>query len=110
MLEKWIHKMRKKFTRTSKERDINQEELEQFQKEGALLIDVRNPLEYKEGHLEQAISLPEYEINNQIKDKIETTQILIVYCSSGKRSKKAQKKLEKMGYEQVYNLEGGFFS
>lgn len=89
-------------------KDINKEEMNKLVRQGALLVDIRSPQEYKEGHLNSAISLPEYEIKNKcetvLKDK---NKIIIVYCTSGERSKKAQKRLQQKGYINVYNLLGG---
>lgn len=111
MIENLIKFMKRKLKRDLENKEVNKEEMDSFFKNGAMLIDVRNPIEYQEAHLEGAISIPEYEIKESIQDKLtDKREIIIVYCSSGKRSKKAQKKLEKMGYENVYNLEGGFFS
>ncbi len=87
------------------ETEMDQSQLEKMIKQGAILLDVRSPQEFLEGHLENAISLPEYEIkeryNKMLSDK---TQNIIVYCSTGHRSQKAQKTLQKLGYQKVYNL------
>ena len=73
-----------------------------------IILDVRSPQEYNEGHIIGAINIPEYEIstkvNNIIQDK--NTKI-IVYCASGSRSKKAIKTLKKLGFVNLYNLENG---
>ena len=59
-------------------------------------------------HLKKANLIPEYEIiktcKYELKDK---SAVIIVYCSTGSRSKKAQRKLEKMGYKNVYNVYNG---
>ena len=90
-------------------KDITKEDLDSYIKQGAIIIDVRSPQEYQEGHLEGAILIPEYELvkrcEKELKDKKAT---IVVYCSSGSRSKRAQKKLEKLGYTKVYNLYNGF--
>ena len=79
--------------------------LENKMKQGAVLVDVRSPQEYQEGHLQGAISLPEYEIKKTVDTVLpDKTQEIIVYCSTGHRSLKAQKQLEKLGYQKVYNL------
>lgn len=87
------------------ETNISEQQLKKMVEKGALLLDVRSPQEFDEGHLENAISLPEYEIkekaNSMLSDK---SQVIIVYCSTGHRSQKAQKMLQKLGYEKVYNL------
>lgn len=105
-----IHKLRYvlKGNRCYCESQISKQRLEKMRKEGALLLDVRSPQEFEEGHLENAISLPEYEIkekaDNILPDK---SKSIIVYCSTGHRSQKAQKLLKKMGYQKVYNLCSG---
>ena len=87
------------------EPEITMEELKNLEKKGAILLDVRSSQEYKEGHLNGAISLPEYEIKENVETILKNKkEIIIVYCSSGSRSKKAQKELIEMGYETVYNL------
>lgn len=75
-------------------------------KDGALLIDVRSPGEFAEGHIEGALNIPYNaiveEINEANKDRA-----IIVYCYSGSRSGAAKKYLEKDGFTQVIN--GGSF-
>ena len=88
--------------------DITLEELKQKQIDGAEVIDVRNKREYEEGHIEGSINVPEYEINEDFKNIIiNKNKPIIIYCSSGYRSKSAYKKLKNMGYTEVYNLYGG---
>ena len=90
------------------ENDIGLEELKQLQKEGAVIIDVRSPQEYREGHIDGAISIPEYDIKKEAEKRIiNKNKDIVVYCSSGGRSKKVQKQLKKLGYNQVYNLYNG---
>jgi len=73
-----------------------------------IFLDVRSPLEYKEGHIDGAISIPLYEleckINKILPDK---NKGIILYCMTGSRSKLAYEKLKKIGYENIYNLENG---
>lgn len=74
----------------------------------AILIDVRSKQEFNEGHINGAINIPLSDINkltNMVKDK---KKYIILYCSSGIRSKKAQKELISKGYINVYNLIDGF--
>ncbi len=108
MLDKLKYILKRKLNRSMDKNDINMQELENMLSKGAILIDVRSPQEYKEGHLYGAILIPEYELlsrcRQELKDK---NSVLIVYCSSGTRSKKAQKQLEKLGYNCVYNLYNG---
>jgi len=68
---------------------------------GALLIDVRNPDEYANNHLDGAINIPLscLEQDDQIQGKE-----VILYCRSGMRSLDGKQKLEKMGIKSVYNF------
>ena len=89
-------------------KDINKEEIMQYVKQGAILIDVRSPQEYREGHLDGAISIPDYQIKRTITRQITNKkQLIIVYCSTGHRSQEAQRILENMGYSNVYNVYEG---
>lgn len=87
------------------ETEISKQQLEKMIEQGAILLDVRSPQEFEEGHMKNAISLPEYEIKEKADNILPNkSQLIIVYCSTGHRSEKAQKILEKLGYEKVYNL------
>jgi len=77
--------------------------------ESPLLVDVREPDEWEEGHIPGAIHVPrgwlEARIEGLVPDK---SRPLLVYCSGGSRSAFAAKALGEMGYEDVVNLAGGF--
>lgn len=112
MLNKIVTVMRKGFNNLKRGfdemLDIRREELEKYIKAGATIVDVRSPQEYREGHIDGAINLPVYDIKgnvqNILKDK---NEIVVLYCSGGERSKKAQDKLRKMGYTNVYAVYNG---
>lgn len=88
--------------------DITEEELLKYQREGAIIVDVRSPQEFKEDHINGAICIPEYNIKREAQNIIKNkNSTIIVYCSTGHRSKKAQEKLKKLGYSNVYNVYGG---
>jgi molybdopterin/thiamine biosynthesis adenylyltransferase/rhodanese-related sulfurtransferase len=87
-----------------------QEAKELLEKNGKfLLLDVREKDEFREGHLEKAISLPrgflEIKVESTIPDK--STPIL-AYCAGGVRSLLAAKSLKDMGYENVISMSGGY--
>ena len=85
--------------------DITMQELKEKQHKGAIIVDVRSSQEYKEGHICGAINIPEYEINCKIDKALHDKENeIVLYCSSGIRSKDAYKKLIKLGYKKVYNL------
>lgn len=105
MFRKLRKKFNKKLKRSLNKKDINKNELVRFLKDGAILVDVRSPQEYREGHLEGAMLIPEYELMSKHSKIFESKdETIVLYCSNGLRSKKAQRKLEKLGYTNVYNL------
>ena len=106
-MQKIIQKIKKHLTRKLAENDITMQELEELRRKGITVIDVRSTQEFQEGHIDGAISIPEYEIKKDIIERINPGEEIIVYCSSGQRSKKAKQKLEKLGYKKVYNLYNG---
>ena len=111
MINKIKNVIKNKWRRQMGEQDITLDELKQFQNEGAIVIDVRSPQEYREGHIDGAISIPEYEIKKKIENIVlDKDKNIVVYCSSGGRSKKAQKVLKKLGYQNVYNLYEGYLN
>lgn len=72
-----------------------------------IILDVRTEKEYADGHIPDAILIPDYEIaeraENELTDK---SQLILVYCRSGKRSKNAAEKLAEMGYSNVKEFGG----
>lgn len=74
----------------------------------AILVDVRSPQEYREGHLEGSINIPLYDLERNCKllvDKKHDT--IIVYCQSGSRSRKAMQILQEQSCSSLYQIEGG---
>lgn len=104
-----LKKLRKFFNRSLQSKEISYKDLQEFMRNNnAILIDVRSSQEYDEGHLNNAINIPLYNVKNEINENVKNkSNLIILYCSSGGRSKKAKAELEKMGYENVYNLKGG---
>ena len=90
------------------QKDIRKEEISQYIRQGAIVIYVRSPQEYREGHLDGAISIPDYQIKRVVTRQImNKEQLIVVYCSTGHRSQETQRILENMGYTNVYNVYEG---
>ncbi|MBU7583558.1 MAG: rhodanese-like domain-containing protein [Nostoc sp. TH1S01] len=82
----------------------NVEELQRLLREdNTLLIDVREPTEYADGHIGNAINIPLPKLTQNL-DKIPSNQSVVIYCTSGYRSAMAVMSLRLLGYENV----GGF--
>ncbi|MGS0827548.1 rhodanese-like domain-containing protein [Shewanella sp. 0m-8] len=71
---------------------------------GALVVDVRTPEEFAQGHLPNAINIPYQQIDSAFaKQQIAKDRSVVVYCRSGNRSGIANKMLVGEGYTNVYN-------
>lgn len=74
-----------------------------------LLIDVREESEWNAGHLPHALHIGKGVIERDIETKVpDTGTELILYCGGGYRSALAADSLQKMGYTNVYSMDGGF--
>ena len=71
-------------------------------KDGARLVDVRTPTEYADKHVEGAANVPVDTISDA--DLGPKDAPLVLYCGSGKRSKKAVETLRARGYTRLYDL------
>ena len=76
-----------------------------------LVVDVRTPKEYQEGHIENAKNINFYDDNflGQFSGFNKEASVFI-YCKSGGRSGKAAKKLAEYGFKKVYDLQGGYLN
>ena len=77
--------------------------------EPLVLIDVRDPDEYRDGHIEDAANISRGFLEFRIGTVApEPTTPLVLYCQTGLRSMLAARQLKELGYENVINLQGGF--
>ena len=76
-------------------------------KEGEFtLIDVREPEEYKEGHLPGALLMPLSDLLNRMNE-LDPSNPVITYCRIGNRSKSAAALMKGQGFSRAYSIEGG---
>ena len=74
---------------------------------GYIIIDARTQEEYDQGHIPEAILIPEYEIADRAEKELpDKNQLILVYCRSGRRSKIAAEELVKLGYTNVKEFGG----
>ena len=72
-----------------------------------ILLDARTEEEFTEGHIENAILIPEYEIAQRAEKELpDKDALILVYCRSGRRSKIASEELVKLGYTNVKEFGG----
>ena len=72
------------------------------------VIDVRDPDEYRDGHIDGATNISrgflEFRVGTAVSDP---TTPVVLYCQTGLRSVLAAKALKELGYSTVINLQGG---
>ena len=73
---------------------------------GAILLDVRTPEEYSQGHIKGSRNLPLQEITKAEEILEDKDAPVYLYCQSGARSRRAAGFLEKIGYRDVHNIGG----
>lgn len=75
----------------------------------AQIIDVRTPSEFENGHLLNALNInwQGSDFNSQV-EQLDKSKPVFVYCQAGGRSTKASFALSKLGFKNIYNLDGGY--
>ena len=77
----------------------------------ALVLDVREPAEFQQGHLPNAVNVPrgvlEFKVGNH-PDLSDNQRNILIYCKNGGRSTLAAYTLKQMGFSDVEMLIGGF--
>ena len=72
-----------------------------------IILDVRTEEEFKEGHIKNALLIPDYEIAEKAETVLTNKeQLILVYCRSGRRSKIAANELATMGYTNIKEFGG----
>ncbi|TYT26400.1 sulfurtransferase [Luteimonas viscosa] len=103
----------------SRIRELDPGELSASPARDAVLIDVREPDEYAQGHLPGAVNLPRGVLEFQIhahpamgctasESLALPDRPLVLYCRTGGRSALAAESLQQLGFSDVHSLAGGF--
>ena len=76
--------------------------------ENFVIIDVRTPEEYADGHIEKAINLDYYsETFADELDQLDKEKTYLIYCRTDQRSGEALDMMAELGFREVYNMLGG---
>ena len=89
-----------------KQPDIHKGLKEYAETENAVLLDVRTPQEYREGHIPGSTNVPLQTIDKVASVTENKDTVLFIYCYSGARSRQATAMLQNMGYTNVTNIGG----
>ncbi|ADV51466.1 rhodanese-like domain-containing protein [Cellulophaga sp. E16_2] len=76
------------------------------------LVDVRTPNEYAKGAIKKAVNIDFFNASffESAFNKFNKEAPIYIYCQSGMRSKRAAKKLDKMGFTTIIDLKGGYMA
>ncbi|MGH2486346.1 MAG: rhodanese-like domain-containing protein [Ktedonobacterales bacterium] len=88
---------------------VSPEQAREKQRQGAVLLDVREPEEWRDGHAPDAIHIPLGSLGARIKE-LDSAQEIVTVCRSGVRSTTAAKILAQAGFPNVHNLTGGMIA
>ncbi|HPW62331.1 MAG TPA: rhodanese-like domain-containing protein [Cyclobacteriaceae bacterium] len=73
-----------------------------------ILVDVRTPGEYAQGHLANAVLIDIYSDDFKSRvGKLDKSKPVFVYCKAGSRSGSAVGVFTEMGFKEIYDLSGG---
>ena len=94
-------------TNTYRSISMNEAVVMMEQEYGYIILDVRRPDEFAEGHIPNAINIANESIGtDEIAQLPDKDQLILVYCRSGRRSKEASEKLVKLGYTNIVEFGG----
>ena len=82
-------------------------EIEESKKNGAIILDVRTSREYEARKIEGSVNIPIHELRDRLSE-IPKEKPVIVYCEVGYRSYISTRILMQHGFNEVYELTGGF--
>jgi sulfur-carrier protein adenylyltransferase/sulfurtransferase len=89
-------------------REVSPAEAQRLHEAGAVLLDVREPVEWDAGHLPDAVHIPRAYLEERIESAIpDRSRPVVVYCASGVRSAYGSATLGQLGYTDVANMGGG---
>ena len=74
-------------------------------KRGALVVDVRTVKEFNTKHLANVVNLPLAELKEKFSTVVTNkSDVVLLHCASGQRSRTAERELRALGYTNVFNI------
>ena len=90
-------------------RYVSMDEIKEIMNENTdyIILDARTIEEYNEGHIPNAICIPNETIDESVTEQLPNkNQLILIYCRSGNRSKQAATKLANLGYTNLVEFGG----
>jgi rhodanese-related sulfurtransferase len=73
---------------------------------GPLIVDVRSPEEFAEGHIPGAVNIPLDEVAERVP-RLDAPRGVALYCMVGPRARRAEEALHAVGERKLFHLDGG---
>jgi rhodanese-related sulfurtransferase len=86
---------------------VSADKAARLREEGAQVVDVREPEEWRRGHIPGSLLLPLRSVAQRGPSELDPGRTVLVVCASGHRSKSAARTLGGLGLTKVYDLHGG---
>lgn len=88
-------------------REVKVTQARELVEKNAIIIDAREKIEYRMGHLKNALNIPLSEFRNRL-DEIPKDKNVYIHCRSGQRSYNMVMALQHLGYDKVWNISGSY--
>ncbi|MDD2534446.1 MAG: FAD-dependent oxidoreductase [Eubacteriales bacterium] len=88
-------------------KEVKVSQVRELVERGAFIVDVREPSEFRHGHLINAVNIPLSQIRDRASE-IPRNVPVYLHCRSSARSYNAYMALQGMGYSNIYNIQGSF--
>jgi rhodanese-related sulfurtransferase len=73
-----------------------------------VILDVRTPAEFKDGHIEGAINIDYHAPSfKEELNGLDKTKVYLIYCRTARRSRAALEMMRELGFQEVYHMLGG---
>jgi rhodanese-related sulfurtransferase len=89
--------------------EVTAEQARTKQKAGAVIVDVREPNELREGYIPGAVHIPLRRLSERMKE-LDPSKEIVMVCRSGNRSVTAAQFLQQGGFTQVSSMAGGMIA
>ena len=89
---------------------ISVDEAARLRDADAQIVDVRETVEWRRGHIPGVLHIPVHAIGRRGPDELDAERPVVLMCASGHRSTLAARTLTKQGFTKVYDVHGGMIA
>jgi len=89
---------------------VSVDEAARLREAGAQVVDVRETVEWRRGHIPGALHIPVHAIGRRGPAELDAARAVLLMCATGHRSTPAARSLTKAGFVKVYDVHGGMIA